>query len=91
MAFLITYTVGSTVRAEQVSVNVVDILGSDNLVLGHKATVCIHYSRGEFTVVFCHQLPHGRELLPGLTEKFDNVIKEILDNEGNPGYGDFKI
>jgi hypothetical protein len=91
LAFLIKYTGGAKVQADRVSVTVIDVRGPNNRELGHKITVRLHEGPGKFTVVIWKQVKWGGNVIIGLSEKADKVIKEILAKEGNKGYGDFRM
>lgn len=72
----------------QVSVSVIDRRGPDNSELGHKAIVCIHGAPGKFKVVVAKEVMWGQNVIVGLSEKVDRVVREIVTKEGNEGYGD---
>jgi archaellum component FlaG (FlaF/FlaG flagellin family) len=91
LAFLIKYTGGANVQADQISVTVIDVRGPNNSKVGHKITVSLHEGPGNFTVVIWKQVKWGGNVIIGLSEKADKVIKEILAKEGHKGYGDFKM
>ncbi|KAI4920005.1 hypothetical protein J4E90_002145 [Alternaria incomplexa] len=80
ITFLIKYTVGPKILASQISITVVDVRGHNNSEVGHKATVCIHYGPVKW----------GQNVVQALGEKVDKAVREILKNEGDDGYGDFK-
>ncbi|KAI4960650.1 hypothetical protein J4E86_002275 [Alternaria arbusti] len=90
ITFLIKYTVGPKILASQISITVVDVRGHNNSEVGHKTTVCIHYGPGDFTVLVQKQVKWGQNVVQALGEKVDKAVREILKNEGDDGYGDFK-
>ncbi|KAI4630414.1 hypothetical protein J4E80_001349 [Alternaria sp. BMP 0032] len=90
ITFLIKYTVGPNIPASQISITVVDVRGHNDCEVGHKATVCIHYGPGDFTVIVRKQVKWGQNVVQALGEKVDKAVREILKNEGDDGYGDFK-
>lgn len=51
IAFLMKYTGGPNIQANQVSVSVIDVRSLNNRKDGHKAIVCIHNKPGDFEVV----------------------------------------
>jgi hypothetical protein len=89
ISFLVKYTAGYKVLPSQVSISIVDVRGPDNTTLGHKAIVAIHGAPGRFKVVVCKEVAWGRNVVIGLSEKVDRVVREIVSKEGNDGYGDF--
>ncbi|KNG47797.1 bzip transcription factor protein [Stemphylium lycopersici] len=89
ITFLIKYTAGFKVLPSQVSISVFDVRGADNKPVGHKAAVCIHGAPGKFKVVVSKEVKWGENVVAALSEKVDVVIREILEKEGNEGYGDF--
>lgn len=89
ISFLVKYTAGYKVLPSQVSISVVDVRGPDNGLLGHKAMVCIHGAPGRFKVVVTKEVAYGRNVVIGLSEKVDRVVREIVSKEGNDGFGDF--
>ena len=90
ITFLIKYTGGPKILASQISITVVDVRGHNNSEVVHKATVCIHNGPGDFTVVVWKQVKWGQNVVQALGEKVDKAVREILKNEGNDGYGDFR-
>ncbi|KAI4665596.1 uncharacterized protein J4E78_003058 [Alternaria triticimaculans] len=88
ITFLIKYTGGHEILASQISITVVDVRGHNNSEVGHKATVCIHNGPGDFTVVVWEQVKWGQNVVQALGEKVDKVVRQILRDEENDGYGD---
>jgi hypothetical protein len=89
ITFLIKYTAGSNVQVKQVSITIIDVRGRDNSEIGHKATVSLHGDKpGDFTVVVYNRVNWGGNVIIGLTEEVDKVIRNILADEGNKGYQD---
>jgi hypothetical protein len=52
--------------------------------------VCLHNTIRKFIVVVSEEVPRDAHLLVRFAMKVDKAVLEILEKEGNKGYGDIK-